>query len=85
MENGCGASSVKALSETLGITRSRFYNAFGNRVMLFVEAIGVYYNQSPYIVLNRATPDMPVNRLLTNLFRAACKARETDLKSVYVL
>ena len=85
MENGCGASSVKALSEVLGITRSRFYNAFGNRVVLFVEAIGVYYNETPDIVLDRSTPDMPVKKLLINLFRAACKARESDLKSVYVL
>ena len=53
--------------------------------MLFVEAIGVYYNQSPDIVLDRATPDLPVKKLLINLFRAACKAREPDLKSVYVL
>ena len=39
--SGFEANSVKAISEKLGITRSSFYNAFGSREALFLEALSV--------------------------------------------
>ncbi|MEP3115607.1 TetR/AcrR family transcriptional regulator [Nisaea sp.] len=78
--DGYKASSVKALSEHLGITRSSFYNAFGSREDLFREALDRYGEQSP----DRAFATAPaatgsVRRLITKTFRAACHARATDL------
>lgn len=76
--HGYEASSVKALSEKLGITRSSFYNAFGTREALFKEALALYFDQSPDIALARATPGVPIRKLLTRTFREACKARAAD-------
>lgn len=76
--NGYEASSVKAVSEKLGITRSSYYNAFGSREDLFKEALAVYFAQSPDAVLHGGLPDMPILVLLTRTFRAICKARAED-------
>ena len=76
--NGYEASSVKALSEKLGITRSSFYNAFGSREELFREALVLYFGQSPDKALATATPGIPVKKLLTSTFRQACRTRAAD-------
>jgi TetR/AcrR family transcriptional repressor of nem operon len=75
---GYKASSVKALSEKLGITRSSFYNAFGNREALFGEVLALYFSQAPDRRLADAPPGMSVKQLLTDTFRAVCKARSKD-------
>jgi len=80
-KNGYEASSVKSLSEKLGITRSSFYNAFGSREELFGEVLDLYFSQSPDIALTQATPGIPIKQLLTKTFRAACKARAADEQS----
>ena len=76
--NGYEASSVKAISETLGITRSSYYNSFGSREELFKEALAAYFAQSPDIVLHGDLPNMPILALLTQTFRAICAARAGD-------
>ncbi len=76
--DGYAASSVKALSEMLGISRSSFYNAFGSREDAFRAALALYFSRAPDHVLATATPDMPVRRLFTSVFRAVCKARAAD-------
>lgn len=76
--SGYEASSVKAISEKLGITRSSYYNAFGSREDLFRQALGVYFAQSPDAVLHRDLPDTPILALLTRTFRAICEARARD-------
>ena len=76
--NGYEASSVKSLSEKLGITRSSFYNAFGSREELFKEVLEVYFKQSPDLALAIATPGTPIKKLLTNTFHMACKVRASD-------
>ncbi len=77
-QNGYGASSVKLLSEKLGITRSSFYNAFESRESLYRDALALYFLQSPDIALDEAERGVPVKRLFTETFRAACKARAGD-------
>lgn len=76
--NGYAACSVKALSATLGITRSSFYNAFGSREDLFLEVLDVYFDKSPDKALATATADDPIKKLLTKTFFAACRARASD-------
>src|SRR3546814_19449373 len=44
---GFKETSVKALSERLGITRSSFYNAFGSQEAMFLEALDRYLERSP--------------------------------------
>jgi len=76
--DGYEASSVKAISEMLGITRSSFYNAFGTREQLFKEALVHYCKQSPDYALALATPPIDVRMLITMVFREACAARAQD-------
>ncbi len=76
--NGYEASSVKALSEQLGITRSSFYNAFTSREALFREVLERYCDQSPDKALTEAKQGIAIKALLTRTFRNACKARSAD-------
>lgn len=76
--NGYEASSVKALSEKLGITRSSFYNAFGSRESLFREILDLYLSRTPDRPLVTATPAIPIKLLLTTTFRDVCKVRAGD-------
>ena len=76
--SGYEASSVKAMSEKLGITRSSYYNAFGTREDLFREAVDAYLEESPCAMLRGDVPDIPVRALLTRFFREVCKARAAD-------
>lgn len=84
--DGYEACSVKALSETLGITRSSFYNAFGSREALFREALARYLDQSPDRELAQAGTEAETGRgtssgiraLISRIFREACRARAAD-------
>lgn len=76
--NGYDACSVKAMSETLGITRSSFYNSFGSREDLFREVLDVYFEQSPDRALQGDPLEDSVLRLICRTFRAICAARAND-------
>lgn len=75
--DGYEASSVKAMSEKLGITRSSYYNAFGSREELFKMALAAYARLSPDRILYD-TPEMGIRRLLSTVFMEACQARAED-------
>jgi TetR/AcrR family transcriptional regulator, transcriptional repressor for nem operon len=77
-KNGLEASSAKALSERLGITRSSFYNAFGSREALFKEALDLYFRQAPDRVLAHVGADASVLAVLTRMFRDVCRVRAAD-------
>ncbi len=77
-KNGYEATSVKALSEKLGITRSSFYNAFNSREALFEQVLALYASQSPDRAFRTAAPDIPVRTLLTETFRTVCMVRAAD-------
>jgi len=76
--NGFEANSVKAISEKLGITRSSFYNAFGNREALFLEALALYFSKSPDKALAMVDNDVSVLKVLTEVFREVCRSRAAD-------
>jgi TetR/AcrR family transcriptional repressor of nem operon len=76
--NGFAASSVKALSETLGISRSSFYNAFGSREDLFKEALKIYFQGSPDRVLGMPPGDKTIKQLISSMLYDACKVRLAD-------
>lgn len=55
--DGYEASSVKAMSEALGMTRSSYYNAFGSREDLFKAAMMAYFYDGPYARLFDDVPE----------------------------
>ncbi len=77
-KNGMEASSTKALSERLGITRSSFYNAFGSREELFKEALSLYASRSPDADLEDISSDADIPKIITDLFREVCRIRAAD-------
>ena len=76
-EHGYEACSAKAISEKLGITRSSFYNAFGSREELFVEALKKY-NGPPLREWFPITDTCSVLKVISNKIRSICKARIDD-------
>ncbi len=76
--DGFEACSVKAISEKLGITRSSFYHAFGSREALFLEALELYFSQSPDKALAMLDSDASVLGVLTQVFREVCRSRAAD-------
>lgn len=75
---GYEAASVKTLSEKLGITRSSFYNAFGDRESLFQLTLERYFDQIPERALLNMTSDTPLKPAITLVFRDVCRARAGD-------
>lgn len=76
----CGyqASSVKAISEKLGITRSSYYNAFGSREGLFIEVLEKYARQSPDYDIFLFDGSQEPLALITSVFRNAVSMRIQD-------
>lgn len=68
--DGYQETSVKALSERLGITRSSFYNAFGSQEAMFLEALDLYLARSPDRAMANNTPEGSVCALISETFRA---------------
>ena len=75
---GFEACSVKSISENLGITRSSFYNTFGSRESLFIEALQHYFQTSPDRKLNAFAESKRPLVLLCEVFKEACRARAND-------
>lgn len=75
---GFEACSVKAISERLGITRSSFYNSFGSREALFLEAFERYFKASAYSDLTDLTKGSSPLSLLNQLFKEVCEERISD-------
>lgn len=75
---GYEATSVKAMAEKLGMTRSSYYNAFGSREDLFRAVLAAYGAQSPDRLLYDDPDQTGIRRLLTLVFQAACAARASD-------
>lgn len=79
-EKGYEACSVKSLSETLGMTRSSFYNAFGSREELFLEVLNVYFEQSPDRRLELIDSNSQVLRAICEVFKEVCQVRTADIE-----
>lgn len=77
-KKGYGDCSIKALSESLGITRSSLYNAFESREQIFQEALDAYSLQSPDIAFEDADENTPILPLINKVFREVCKVRAAD-------
>jgi len=80
-QNGFEKTSVKAISEKLGITRSSFYNAFESREALFNEVLDLYFSRTPDRVWSHVDKSTPIIPLLTKMFRKVCRVRAADLQA----
>lgn len=76
--DGYQSSSVKALSELLGITRSSFYNAFESQEALYLEALDRYLARSPDDELACDPGSIGVRRHISNVVRTICSTLERD-------
>lgn len=81
--HGFTGVSVKGLCETLGITRSSFYNTFGTLDALFDECLALYGQYSPAhrILQDRQQAGPDVSRAgkdIRRFFRELCAIRGND-------
>ncbi len=80
--DGYEASSVKSLSEALGITRSSFYNTFGSRDDLFKLALQRYLSVIPEAALFTEAAEDSLPAFMTALMRDVCRMRTTENKGM---
>jgi len=77
-KRGFEAVTASDLAEAMAITRSSFYNSFGDREAVFKEALEVYKRLSPDAVLGRIAPGQPVVPVIRKMFREICRMRAAD-------
>lgn len=77
-EQGLSAVSVSGLAAAMSLQRSSFYNAFGSRDAVFLEALERYAAVSPDAALDHLPPDAPVVPALVGLLRTVCRVRAAD-------
>ena len=76
--DGIKDCSVKALSEQLNITRSSFYNTFGNQAALFREVMQRYGSDPKQSGLYSIDRDESLKVGLSTYFEDLCRARADD-------
>lgn len=76
--NGYEGSPVTALSQAMGITRSSFYNSFGERSQLFVEALALYAQEAPDACLSQLEPGDPILPTFKAMLEDLCATRAKD-------
>lgn len=75
---GFEAVPVSDLADAMGITRSSFYNSFGDRESVFREALAAYWKAAPDVMLSALKPGQPVKEGLLALLREICRVRAAD-------
>lgn len=72
------AVSAKDLASAMGIQRSSFYNSFGSREKVFIEALNLYVTLTPDVPLSKVEPGQPVIPVLVSVMRNICQIRAAD-------
>ena len=78
---GYASVTVSDLADAMAVQRSSFYNSFGTRESVFLEALRQYGAQSPDVVLDRLAPEAPVVPVLVDLLRTVCRVRTRDRRA----
>lgn len=78
---GYASVTVSDLADAMGVQRSSFYNSFGTREAVFLEALRLYGGQSPDTMLDRLPADAPVVPALAALLRTVCRVRARDVQA----
>jgi TetR/AcrR family transcriptional repressor of nem operon len=77
-ERGFDAVSASDLADAMSITRSSFYNSFGDRETVFREALEAYRHVAPDAVLAEIKPGQAVKPVVRKVFREICRVRAAD-------
>lgn len=70
--------SITDLADAMSITRTSFYNSFGDRESIFREALEVYRERSPDIELASIEAGALVTPVILQVFREVCRVRSKD-------
>ena len=70
--------SASDLAAAMHIQRSSFYNSFGSRAAVFLEALDRYSRSAPDKVIDRLAPGEAVLPVVAALFRELCRQRAAD-------
>lgn len=70
--------SASDLAAAMQIQRSSFYNSFGSREAVFLEALDRYSRAAPDKVIDRIAPGDPVLPVVAAMFRELCRQRAAD-------
>ncbi len=73
--------SASDLATAMEIQRSSFYNSFGSRETVFLEALERYTANAPDTVLDRLAPGDRVLPVMVAFFRELCRQRAADPES----
>lgn len=77
-KRGFEAVSASDLAAAMSIERSSFYNSFGDRETVFLEALRAYGRLVPDRVLGEIRPGQSVKPILRRVFREICRVRAGD-------
>lgn len=77
-KRGFEAMSTCDLADAMAITRSSFYNSFGDRQAVFREALSAYKKITPDAGLGEVRPGQPVLPVVRRIFREICRVRAAD-------
>lgn len=77
-KHGFPSVSTSDLAAAMSIQRSSFYNSFGSRVAVFLEALRRYGALAPDAALDDVRPGQPVAPVLVSMFREICRVRASD-------
>lgn len=72
---GFNASTAHGLSEAMGLSRSSFYNSFGSREAVFLEAMEVYTKDSPDSKIFEIGEDDLVLPVIRDIVKEVCRVR----------
>jgi len=70
--------SASDLAAAMHIQRSSFYNSFGSREAVFLEALEKYAANAPDMALDTVEPGDPVLPTIAAVFRRLCRERAAD-------
>ena len=74
-QHGYYNSTISHLSRAMGITRSSFYNTFGSREALFLEAIDCYQAMAPDAILREDVSPDTVSGRIRQVILDVCSTR----------
>lgn len=80
-KNGFLAVSAKDLADAMRIQRSSFYNSFGSREAVFMEALQRYAAHAPDAPLDAVAAGQLVIPVLVSTFREICRVRAADTEA----
>lgn len=70
--NGYARTSINDLAKCMGISRSSFYNAFGDREKVFLDVVAEYENIAPDFRLYRVGDDQRALSAIRDVFHEIC-------------